>query len=95
MEITRQFRAALSVPNDPAPPVGATFSGAASAVSAIAPVGGVRSGLEAIQQALSALPHVDMDKVAAIRGALASGDIALDSLGLASSMLGYHRGKNE
>jgi negative regulator of flagellin synthesis FlgM len=95
MEMIRLLRASIPVSTELATQVGTTSAGTGSAVSAIEPVGVVKPGLEAIQQALSIMPQVDLDKVAAIRDALASGEISFDSLALASSMLGYHRGKSE
>jgi negative regulator of flagellin synthesis FlgM len=49
--------------------------------------------LERMQEALRALPDVDLDKVAALRQALQRGELASDSASLAASMLDYHGGK--
>lgn len=48
--------------------------------------------LEQMQEALRAMPEVDLDRVAAIRQALQLGDISTDPAKLAGSMLAYHRG---
>ena len=48
--------------------------------------------LEQVQEALGALPEVDLDKVAAIRDALARGEVSLDPGALSRSMLDFHGG---
>ncbi len=50
--------------------------------------------LEQMQQALRALPEVDMEKVQAIKLALQRGEIPLDVAQLAHSILAYHRGSD-
>ncbi|CAG8871077.1 hypothetical protein PS627_04269 [Pseudomonas fluorescens] len=52
----------------------------------------IKPALEQIQSALGQLPQVDLEKVAAIKAALASGELANDSASLAAAMLSYHRG---
>lgn len=41
---------------------------------------------------LQALPEVDLDKVAAVRAALARGEIGFDADKLAATIAAYHRG---
>lgn len=41
---------------------------------------------------LQALPEVDLDKVAAVRAALARGEISFDADKLAATIVAYHRG---
>lgn len=41
---------------------------------------------------LQALPEVDLDKVAAVRAALARGEISFDADKLAATIAAYHRG---
>lgn len=50
--------------------------------------------LEQMQDALRAMPELDLDRVAAIRLALQRGEISTDPAQLASSMLTYHRGSD-
>lgn len=50
--------------------------------------------LEQLQDAMRQLPDVDMDKVLAIRQALARGELAIDSATLAKLMASYHRGSD-
>lgn len=52
----------------------------------------VKPALEQIQSALGQLPEVDLEKVAAIKAALAAGELATDSASLAAAMLSHHRG---
>jgi len=91
MEISRHFKPALSPtettaarqPNPrPAPPA----STARSADSL---------PLEQMHEALRAMPEVDLDRVAALKQALAQGELDSDPAALAAlaaSMLSYHRG---
>ncbi len=48
--------------------------------------------LEQLQQALRALPDVDMERVQAIKKALLRGEISVDAAVLARVILAYHRG---
>lgn len=50
--------------------------------------------LEKMQQALLEIPDVDLDKVNFIKQALQRGDIPLDTVQLARSVLAYHRGND-
>lgn len=50
--------------------------------------------LEQMQEALRAMPEVDLDRVAAIKQALQRGEISTDVGELAGSMLSYHRGND-
>jgi len=47
--------------------------------------------LEQLQEAMRALPEIDMDQVVAIKQALARGDLTTDVKVLAHSILAYHR----
>jgi negative regulator of flagellin synthesis FlgM len=47
---------------------------------------------DALHAALQALPDVDMDKVAAMRQALAEGSLDTSPQNLAADMLAFHRG---
>lgn len=48
--------------------------------------------LERLQASLAGAADVDLDRVAAIRQALADGKLSTDLAELAASMLAYHRG---
>ena len=90
MEISRHLKPAPTPPSDASParheqPRAALQSAARSV--AILP-------LEQMQEALRAMPEVDLDRVAAIRLALQSGEISTDPGELATSMLAYHRGSD-
>lgn len=47
---------------------------------------------DALHAALQALPEVDMDRVAALRQALAEGSLDTSAQNLATDMLAFHRG---
>lgn len=91
MEISRHLKPGLNLPSD----VPAKVQGArpqhetASRVSA-----GAEPRLEQLQAALQSLPDVDLDKVAQLKAALASGELSSDPAALASSMLTYHSGSD-
>lgn len=92
MEITRQLKPALGAAvQSPAP---ARVSSRAPAQSGTAQASGSAGALpvEQLQDALGALPDVDLDKVAAIRDALARGEISLDPEALSRSILDFHGG---
>lgn len=91
MEITRQPHLGLHGSRQ----ADAPSLQAASTTGPVAPIAGVQAikpALEQIQSALGQLPQVDLEKVAAIKAALASGELATDSASLATAMLTYHRG---
>lgn len=50
--------------------------------------------LEQMNEALRAMPEVDLDRVAAIKQALQRGEISTNPGELAGSMLSYHRGND-
>lgn len=50
--------------------------------------------LEQLQEAIRALPDIDMEQVAAIKKALATGELSADVKVLAHSILAYHRGSD-
>lgn len=94
MEISRPFKPILIIPSagtdasqntkvQPHQPQAATARGDSEVLP-----------LEQMQQALSVLPEVDTDKVAAIKLALQRGEISTDPAELASSMLAFHRGSD-
>ncbi len=87
MEISRHFKPALTAPSD--------ASTARQQPQRAAPQSTERPAtlpLEQMQEALRAMPEVDLDRVAAIRQALQQGAISTDPAELAGSMLAYHRG---
>lgn len=91
MEITRQPHLGLNgtrqaTAQSPQTPSSTGPAGPVTGVQAVQPA------LEQIQSALGQLPQVDLEKVAAIKAALASGELATDSASLAAAMLTYHRG---
>lgn len=93
MEITRPPSLALNVTHHAA----SASHGAAAAPgqpAVVAAVPTVKPALEHIQAALQQLPEVDLEKVAAIKAALAGGELLTDSTSLASAMLTYHAGSD-
>lgn len=90
MEITRQPTLGLNAPREAAiaGKAGTSLTQQPVRVAALAPA---KHGLEDIQSALGQLPQVDLEKVAAIKAALACGELATDSATLAGAMLAYHR----
>lgn len=91
MEITRQPTLGLNITNEAR---AASQSGRSSAcpLAPVPTVAAVKPALEQIQSVLSQLPLVDLEKVAALKAALAAGELVADSASLATSMLAYHRG---
>ena len=89
MEISRQFKPAIAMPTETAAarPASARPAQATARPAASLP-------LEQMQDALRAMPEVDLDRVAAIKQALQRGEISTDVGELASSMLSYHRGND-
>lgn len=88
MEITRQPTLGLNVTRQTA------SASQGTAAAPVAAVPEVKPALEQIQAALGQLPQVDLDKVAAIKAALANGELASDSASLATAMVTYHRGSH-
>lgn len=92
MEINNHFKPVLITP---------TAGADATAASKILPRSKQASArqaealpLEQMQQALRAMPDVDLEKVAKLKQALQRGELATDPAALASSMLAYHRGSD-
>lgn len=50
--------------------------------------------LEELQEAIRALPEIDMEQVATIKKAIARGELSVDVKVLAHSLLAYHRGSD-
>ena len=91
MEITRQLKPVIGAPAQSAAPQRSQREEAARP-AAQAPAASGALPLEQVQEALGALPEVDLDKVAAIRDALARGEVSLDPGALSRSMLDFHGG---
>lgn len=87
MEISRHLKPALTAPSDA--PTARQQPQPAAQQAAERPT---TLPLEQMQDALRAMPEVDLDRVAAIRQALQQGEISTDPAELAGSMLAYHRG---
>lgn len=88
MEISRHLKPAITATSDASvarqQPQRAEQQPAARAATTLP--------LEQMQDALRAMPEVDLDRIAAIRQALQQGEISTDPAELAGSMLAYHRG---
>lgn len=93
MEITRPSHPGLNVTRQ-AKALSPQTPETGTPVAPVAGVQAVKPALEQIQSALGQLPQVDLDKVAALKAALASGELATDSASLAAAMLTYHRGND-
>jgi negative regulator of flagellin synthesis FlgM len=91
MEITRQPHLGLNATRQADAP-GLQTHDSTGPVVPVTAVQAVKPALEQIQTALGQLPQADLEKVAAIKAALASGELASDSASLACAMLTYHRG---
>ncbi len=89
MEISRNIKAGYSAP---AEPVASTKTEAAEQPKVAAAGPKPEPRLEQLQEAMRALPEIDMDQVAAIKKALANGELSSDVKVLAHSILAYHRG---
>lgn len=91
MEISRNIKAGYSAPSEAAAntKTDATTAASSEKVSAVSQKAEPR--LEQLQEAMRALPEVDMDQVAAIKLALARGELNADVKVLAHSILAYHR----
>jgi negative regulator of flagellin synthesis FlgM len=90
MEISRHLKPAPTTPSDAAPArheQPRTLLQPAARPAAALP-------LEQMQDALRAMPEVDLDRVAAIRLALQSGELSTDPGELAASIYAYHRGSD-
>ena len=91
MEITRQSHLGLNATRQASAP-SLQAPGTSGPAGPITGVQAVKPALERIQSALGQLPEVDLEKVAAIKAALAAGELATDSASLAAAMLSHHRG---
>lgn len=95
MEITRQLKPVISASGDSAATARASRAEQAqpAAMAQQQPAAGAAAlPVEQLQDALGALPDVDLDKVEAVRQALARGEISLDVEALSRSMLAFHGG---
>jgi len=87
MEINRHLNLTPTPVSEPA----AASRGAREATSApVAPGGADARPLEQLQDALRALPEVDLDKVESLRKALREGSLDSSAGALASGILIYH-----
>ncbi len=89
MEISRNIKAGYSAPAEPA---ASTKAEAAEQPKVAAAGPKPEPRLEQLQEAMRALPEIDLDQVAAIKKALANGELSSDVKVLAHSILAYHRG---
>lgn len=92
MEITRQFKPVLASQTEA--PLQARAAAAESKRPAGASAPAESLPLEQLQDALGALPEIDLAKVEAIKQALQRGEISLDAGVLSRSMLAYHNGND-
>jgi negative regulator of flagellin synthesis FlgM len=92
MEISRNIKAGYSTPAEATSSAKADATNAASAEKAAATGPKPEPRLEQLQEAMRALPEIDMDQVTAIKQALARGELSSDVKVLAHSILAYHRG---
>lgn len=88
MEISKHLKAGYSLPGEAAT---STKTEPASTAKTAAVVAKVEPRLEQLQEAMRALPEIDMDQVTAIKQALARGELSSDVKVLAHSILAYHR----
>jgi negative regulator of flagellin synthesis FlgM len=91
MEISRNITAGYSAP---AEPVASPNRETAGQPKVQAPGQKPEPRLEQLQEAMRALPEIDMEQVAAIKKALARGELSADVKVLAHSILAYHRGSD-
>lgn len=89
MEISRHFKSALNLPSDAPAQVKSTRAAQVSSPKAAV---SDEPRLQQLQSNLQNLPEVDLDKVAALKAALANGELSTDVRALAGSMLDYHSG---
>ena len=92
MEISRNIKAGYSTPAEATSGTKAEATNAASTEKVAAAGPKPEPRLEQLQEAMRALPEIDMDQVAAIKQALARGELSSDVKVLAHSILAYHRG---
>lgn len=98
MEITRQLQPGYSTPTDSASATNAPAKVESTKLDAnildtnAASNATAEPRLEQLQDAMRQLPDVNMEKVLAIRQALARGELSIDSSTLAKLMASHHRG---
>ena len=92
MEITRQFKPVLASQTEA--PLQARAAATESKRPVVAGASTESLPLEQLQDALGALPEIDLAKVEAIKQALQRGEISLDAGALSRSMLAYHNGSD-
>ncbi|UUA73951.1 MULTISPECIES: flagellar biosynthesis anti-sigma factor FlgM [unclassified Cellvibrio] len=90
MEISRHIKSGYSAPTE-ASASGKTDAVAQAKAAASAQSSTAEPRLEELQEAMRALPEIDMDQVTAIKQALARGELSSDVKVLAHSILAYHR----
>jgi negative regulator of flagellin synthesis FlgM len=90
MEISRHIKSGYSAPTE-ASTTGKTDPVAQSKATASTQSSNTEPRLEDLQEAMRALPEIDMDQVTAIKQALARGELSSDVKVLAHSILAYHR----
>ena len=88
MEISRNTKTGYSAPAETAT---SAKTDAASQPKVAAASAKAVPRLEQLQEAMRALPEVDMDQVTAIKLALGRGELSSDVKTLAHSILAYHR----
>jgi negative regulator of flagellin synthesis FlgM len=92
MEISRNITAGYSAPAESVASPKVETSEQAPKVQPVGPKPEPR--LEQLQEAIRALPDIDLEQVAAIKKALAKGELSADVKVLAHSILAYHRGSD-
>lgn len=88
MEISKHLKAGYSLAAEAA---SSTKTESASTAKTAAVAAKAEPRLEQLQEAMRALPEIDMDQVTAIKQALARGELSSDVKVLAHSILAYHR----
>ncbi len=89
MEISRHIKSGYSAPTEASATTKTDAVAQAKAASAQGNTSEPR--LEELQEAMRALPEIDMDQVTAIKQALVRGELSSDVKVLAHSILAYHR----
>lgn len=92
MEISRNIKSGYSAPSEASSAKTDATNAAASTEKVAAAGSKPEPRLEQLQEAMRALPEIDLEQVAKIKKALANGDLCSDVKVLAHSILAYHRG---
>ena len=93
MEISRNIKAGYSATTETANSAKTDAANAAANTEKVAAAGPKpEPRLEQLQEAMRALPDIDLEQVAKIKKALANGELSSDVKVLAHSILAYHRG---